>query len=122
MLNKQDLQLLQCKALRRDGQPCQGRAIAPDGRCFSHSEHFAEVRREGAVRGGLALQAKLRMLRQDDLPLNTVEECEESLKRIILAVASGRMEDTQGRTLAALIKLKMECGDWRRIQEELDEE
>ncbi len=61
------------------------------------------------------------MLDVSDLPLDTVEECEESLKRTILAVASKHMSDGQGWTLCTLVKLKLECSDWRRVQQQLDE-
>ena len=61
------------------------------------------------------------MLDVSDLPLDTVEGCEESLKRIVLAVASKRMSDAQGRTLCSLVKLKLECSDLRKVQQQLDD-
>ncbi len=92
-----------------------------DGLCFAHSEVHAEKRREGQKRGGETTAARLRMLDLDDLPLDSPGDCAESLKRIIHAVASGRMSDAQGRTLASLVKLKLENDDWRKIQEGLDD-
>lgn len=61
------------------------------------------------------------MMDTDDLPLASPAECEESLVRIIRAVASGRMDDSQGRTLTALIRLKLECADLKRIKAELED-
>lgn len=83
-----------CRAVRRDGQPCQGKAIA-DGLCFAHSAATMESRQRGgratrsSERAAKLLPARLRGL---------VAELEEAFSE----VHRGDLDARQGTAMASI--------------------
>jgi Family of unknown function (DUF5763) len=87
-----------CKALRKDGTPCQGTARA-SGYCWAHDPALAEQRRAGAARGGKnkAKIARLeRMMPQDLIPVFT------ALKASLYQVYKGSLDPRQATAMASL--------------------
>ena len=113
--------LLKCKATRRDGKRCQGRAIAEDHMCFSHSRYHAKARKEGSSRGGLALQRKLRQADLGNIDLSDSAGVEAALVKFAVALAQGRVAESTARTFAGLVTKLSELRDWKKIEQELDE-
>lgn len=84
-----------CRATRRDGSPCQGRALADTGLCFAHSAATKETRgrggrnRSNAARSLKALPARLQPVA--DLLADALDE-----------VHSGALDPRAASAMAAL--------------------
>ena len=119
-VNSQANSAFQCKALRKDGVRCRGRALKGE-LCFTHAPEFAKARAEGSSRGGHALQAKLKRTDLTGCDLSTSEGIATALERVGYALLLGRMDATDARTLVAVLSKLAEVRDLRAIEESLDE-
>ena len=96
----------QCTAVKRNGEPCQGRALPGETLCFAHSpttrdQHRRVSRKGGHNRGTQARAARQwaaigRAIAPDDLPA--------MLRAAMIAVWDGDLEPAQASALAALAK------------------
>ncbi len=52
-----------CQAERKNGQPCQGKALPDSPFCFAHDDRYADLRRQGSSRGGKNKRTEARVQR-----------------------------------------------------------
>lgn len=89
-----------CKSLNRNGEPCQGYAMA-DGYCFSHSPELEEKRLEARTKGGRnsAKSVRLRGL----VPPRLVSVYDK-LEAALSEVHSGELASKQATAMAAIAR------------------
>lgn len=83
-----------CRAIRRDGSPCQGKPLA-DGLCFAHSANAAANRAKGGRNRSRAARS-LKMLPERLRPVANL------LTKALDEVHDGTLDPRQASAMAAL--------------------
>lgn len=88
-----------CQGTRRDGSPCQGRALPGERFCFAHSPTLANNRATGRREGGKGRSAQARAAKRLDPGLSSLIG---TLRDSVDGVISGDLTPAQGSAVAAL--------------------
>lgn len=109
-----------CKAKRRDGSPCRGKA-RPSGYCFAHDPELQTARQQGSKKGGQG-RAKVVRLRRV-LPADLARIFGQ-LETAMREVYSGDLEPKVGTAMASLASAMckvLESGELRHEVDQLKE-
>lgn len=113
-----------CQAQRRDGSPCQGRALPGSTFCQFHDPARRERQQEARRAGGAAGKKRLAVLPADgpDLPLSSVSEVTSALglvtNRTLKGLLDVKVANAAGYLLSSLLKA-LQAGDLEREMAEL---
>jgi hypothetical protein len=95
----------QCRATRRDGQRCTGRALPNELVCFAHSPSVEEIRRRGA-QGGTNRRTAIRAARLGPGALAGVQQ---ALFETLEGLQKGSVEPKQGTAIAVVAATLIKC-------------
>jgi hypothetical protein len=94
-----------CKAVRKNGLPCQAPAGA-SGFCFGHDPELAEARRAGSRRGG---QHKTTERRAEKLMPGGLAQIAEILRHTIAGTLQDRIDPRKATAVASLSGVYVRC-------------
>jgi hypothetical protein len=88
-----------CIARTKAGTRCGNRAIGSDGKCFAHSDAFAEQRRQGRIEGGQNKATEKRI--QKRIP-EDIRGTLDTLFRTLQGLEDGTVEPARASAIASV--------------------
>jgi len=97
----------QCIATTKSGTRCGNRAIGSDGKCFSHSDDFAERRRKGSITGGHNKATERRVMKR--IP-EDIRGTLDALFRTLQGLEDGSVDPSRAQAIATVSRAI--CATW----------
>lgn len=105
-----------CTALRKDGSPCRGTALAGRGVCFVHAEELQGALRESRRAGG---RGKSRAVRMGKLLPASLKPVLAELFTALHEVHTGDLSPGQGTAMGALASAIVRVYEAGQLEERL---
>ena len=111
------LQVMKCKFVKEDNQPCQAQALKGKEYCFFHSEDSIKKRKDAQSRGGA--NGRIGDVSEGDIEINSLNDAVRLLSGTINDVRGGRMPNSRGNSVGYLTNILIGALEKRDLESKI---